>query len=193
MLTKSCIKLVEKELSYKNAIHGLQVKMGQVNFEYEADKISLLEIEQLIFELGFSVIRDHDEILVEKIKLAAVELIFQSNNVSSLIRNSDYISDKLQMPYEKLSRIFSKVCHTTLEKYLILLKIERIKELLQSNTFTLSEIAYMLDYSSVQYLSNQFKKVTGLTVSDYKSSGQSIRVPLEELLVNKAYNTFLKS
>jgi len=113
--------------------------------------------------------------------------------MSSLIRNSDYISDKLQLPYEKTSRLFSKVTGVTLEKYLILLKMEKTKELLRNNEFSLSEIAYMLDYSSVQYLSNQFKKVTGLTVSEYKALGYEIQIPLEEILENNAYKSFLKT
>lgn len=193
MLAKSCIKLIEKEFNGKIGLNNLQVKMGEMSFEHEPQQLSLLEIESLLFDLGFSVIKDNDEKTVEQIKLAAIELIFQANNVSSLIRNSDYISDKLQMPYEKISRIFSKVCGVTLEKYLILLKIEKIKELLHNNAFTLSEISYNLGYSSVQYLSNQFKKVTGYTVSEYKALGHEIRIPLEELLENNAYKSFLKT
>jgi AraC-like DNA-binding protein len=193
MLAKSCIKLIEKEFNGKNGLINLQVKMGEMSFEHEHQQLSLREIESLLFDLGFSVIKDNDEKTVEQIKLAAIELIFQANNVSSLIRNSDYISDKLQMPYEKISRIFSKICEVTLEKYLILLKIEKIKELLHNNAFTLSEISYNLSYSSVQYLSNQFKKVTGYTVSEYKALGYEIRIPLEELLENNAYKSFLKT
>jgi AraC-like DNA-binding protein len=114
-------------------------------------------------------------------------------NINSLIRNSDYISDKLQMPYDKLSRIFSKTTGTTLEKYLIVLKIEKVKELLERDEFTLSEIAYMLGYSSVQYLSNQFRKVSGHTVSEYKQSPESKRIPLEDLLHCEQYRTFLQT
>ncbi len=100
--------------------------------------------------------------------MAAIELIYFSNNANSLIRNSDYISERVQQPYSKISRVFSYVTATTLEKYLILLKIEKTKELLIHNELSLSEIAYQLGYSSVQYLSNQFKKITGFTVSQYR-------------------------
>jgi len=102
--------------------------------------------------------------------------------MSSLIRNSDYISDRVQVPNDKLSKVFSLVTNITLEKYLILLKIERAKELILNSEYTLSEISYMLGYSSVQYLSNQFKKTTGFTVSQYKNGAPVERIPLENIL-----------
>lgn len=88
----------------------------------------------------------------------------------------------MQIPYSKLSKIFSSETGVTLEKYLILLKIERVKKLIINNEYTLSEIAYMLGYSSVQYLSNQFKKTTGFTVSQFKNGAQVERIPLENIL-----------
>ena len=135
-----------------------------------------------VSELGFTVVTDANESLVENIKVAAIELIHHSNNMSSLIRNSDYISDRVQVPYDKLSKVFSLVTNMTLEKYLILLKIERAKELILNSEYTLSEISYMLGYSSVQYLSNQFKKTTGFTVSQYKNGAPVERIPLENIL-----------
>jgi YesN/AraC family two-component response regulator len=128
------------------------------------------------------VINDPDVEIVEKTKVAAIELIYYANNTNSLIRNSDYISERVQLPYEKISKLFSKVTNSTLEKYIILLKIEKAKELLVKNDYSLSEISYMLGYSSVHYLSNQFKRVTGHTVSQYKSLPKPERIPLENLL-----------
>jgi len=167
--------------------------MGSFHFEYQSDLIQLADIERTLFNIGFQVANNAEEQTVEKIKLAAIKLIFQANNMSSLIRNSDSISDKLQLPHEKINWLFSEVTGVTIEKYLILLKMEKTKELLRNNEFSLSEIAYMLDYSSVQYLSNQFKKVTGLTVSEYKALGYEIRIPLEEILENNTYKSFLKT
>ena len=129
-------------------------------------------------------INDPEIEIVERVKVAAIELIYYANNTNSLIRNSDYISERVQLPYDKISKVFSKVTNTTLEKYIILLKIEKAKELLFKNDYTLSEIAYMLGYSSVHYLSNQFKKVTGFSVSQYKSLDEPHRIPLENLLDN---------
>ena len=103
------------------------------------------------------------------------------NNVDSIVRKSDYLVEKLGLSYQYLSKIFSEHEHHTLEKYIILQKIERIKHLLDSEEFTLSEIAYRMDYSSVQYLSNQFKSITGMTVSEYKESDRSSKRGIESL------------
>lgn len=193
MLAKSCVMLIESELQKIIGIQELKVRMGEVSLKFAPDIITQIAIERKLTDLGFQPVYDNDAYVAEQIKIAAIELIFLSNNVSSLVRNSDYISDKLQLPYEKLSRIFSKTHHTTLEKYLIVLKVERIKELLQNNAFTLSEISFMMGYSSVQYLSNQFKKVTGITVSEYKHKALLDRVPLEDLLECTAYRKFFNA
>jgi AraC family transcriptional regulator len=193
MYTRSCIRLVELELQKLAQTEVLYVKMGSAGIRFDPAITSLSEIERCLFQLGFPLINDPDVHLCEKVKLAAIELIFQANNVSSLIRNSDYISDKLQTPYERISRIFSKVTGHTLEKYLIMLKIERAKELMRNNEYTLSEIAYMMGYSSVQYLSNQFKKVTGLTVSEFRENGGVDRIALEDLPEKHPYRNFTQS
>jgi AraC-like DNA-binding protein len=103
------------------------------------------------------------------------------NNVDSIARKSDYLVEKTGLSYPYLSRIFSNHEHITLEKYIILNKIERIKELIDQEELTLSEIAFNMDYSSVQYLSNQFKQMTGMTVSDYKESDRSSKIPIDQL------------
>jgi AraC family transcriptional regulator len=97
------------------------------------------------------------------------ELIYKMNNVNSIAQKSEYIVEKLGLNYRYISNLFSKYEPQTLEKYIIRHKIERIKQLIDENEYTLGEIAYMMDYSSVQYLSNQFKKETGMTVSEYKN------------------------
>jgi AraC-like DNA-binding protein len=177
----SCIKLIQIYFERFEFIFVKNIKLGCVEFDYDENKTNEKFIEEKLIFLGFKVLEDYDLIVVEKIKTAAIELIYLSNNVNSLIRNSDYISQRLGMTYDKITRVFSKVTGTTLEKYIILLKIEKIKELVVNNEFTLSEIAYMLDYSSVQYLSNQFKKITGITVSEFKDNPID-RIPVEKLL-----------
>jgi len=97
--------------------------------------------------------------------------VHYSNNVNSIIRKSDYIIEKLNMSYQNISKLFSRHENITLEKYIILQKIERCKELIWQKEYTLSEIAYMMDFSSVQHLSNTFKKITGYSVTDYKKNG----------------------
>ncbi len=184
MASKSCIKLIELFFSHKDSVHVKTVFLGEANLVFDSNKITEREIVQCFQQLGFGVINDPEIEIVERVKVAAIELIYYANNTNSLIRNSDYISERVQLPYDKISKVFSKVTNTTLEKYIILLKIEKAKELLFKNDYTLSEIAYMLGYSSVHYLSNQFKKVTGFSVSQYKSLDEPHRIPLENLLDN---------
>lgn len=182
MLSKSCVKLVELFFEKVDGITIHRIRLGEVELQRDKEKINDAELRKMFIDLGFSPVYDENEALVENIKIAAIELIHYANNMSSLIRNSDYISDRVQVPYERLSKIFSSVTGMTLEKYIILLKIERAKELIQNSDFTLSEISYMLGYSSVQYLSNQFRKTTGYTVSQFKNGAPVDRIPLESIL-----------
>ncbi|MCP4121444.1 MAG: helix-turn-helix transcriptional regulator [Bacteroidetes bacterium] len=182
MVSKSCIKLIKL---YFDQLAGVQVQrvfLGEAGLLIDPNVISQQEIIRHFAELGFKVIDDPEWIVVEKTKVAAIELIQYANNVNSLIRNSDYISERVQLPYDKVSKVFSRLTGTTLEKYIINLKIEKAKEIILSEEFTLSEIAFMLGYSSVQYLSNQFKRITGFTVSQYKSMEYPPRIPLEQIL-----------
>jgi len=130
---------------------------------------------------GLEVIKDKELILVEQIKQSVIELIHYMNNMNSVVRKSEYLVEKLGKSYSHLSRVFSKHEPITLEKYIILIKIERIKELIDQDDYTLSEIAYMMDYSSVQYLSNQFKKITGYSVTDYKNAPEGKKRYLDEI------------
>lgn len=182
MLSKSCVKLIQLSFDKVIGVEVRRIQMGEVELEANDKKISISQLETHFNNLGFSIVLDPDSATVEKIKLAAVELIHFAFNTNSLIRNSDYISEKVQLPYDKLSKLFSRVTNTTLEKYIILLKIEKAKELISNEEFSLSEISFMLGYSSVQYLSNQFKKITGITVSEFKENPDRYRKPLEDLL-----------
>jgi len=180
MICNCCLKLLKIEFE-KAGIIVLSAKPGVVNVKFDPEQITIDKIETILSEMGMELIKTREIKIVEQIKIAVIELIHQSNNVDSLLRKSDYLVDKLALSYQQLSKIFSKHEPITLEKYIILNKLERIKELIDSNEYTLSEIAYMMDYSSVQYLSNQFKKETGMSVSDYKRSEQSIKRTLDNL------------
>jgi YesN/AraC family two-component response regulator len=103
------------------------------------------------------------------------------NNADSIARKSDYLVEKLNISYQRMSKLFSKHEQITLERYIILNKMEKIKALIDSNDYSFSEIAYLMDYSSVQYLSNQFKKETGISFSDYKSMKIKPKIPLDEI------------
>lgn len=183
MLGKSCIRLIELSFSLLNDVKIQYIRIGEVTLSFNEKEISEKKIIEQFKVLGFELLQDVDNILVEKIKQAAVELIFYSYNSNSLIRNSDYISQKMQLPYDKLSKVFKKKTKTTLEKYIILLKIEKTKEMLSHGEFSVSEISFMLGYSSVHYLSNQFKKTTGVTISKFKESPIKYRVSIENLSI----------
>ena len=182
MLSKSCIKLIELYFEKVEDIHVVKVLFGEVILKFDPNEVTESSIIDHFSELGFNVINDPDQIIVERIKIASIELIHFASNSNSLIRNSDYISERVQLPYDRISKVFSKVTGQTIEKYIILLKIEKSKEMMMDNSLTLSEIAYQLGYSSVQYLSAQFKKNTGYTVSEYKNQLNLGLNPLETLL-----------
>ena len=179
LISNAGIRLIEVSFKHHYDIDLFFVRMGEVGLYYDTEKHTEQSVTALFTELGFTPLRDIDAVIVERIRIAAIELIYYANNVNSLIRNSDYISEKLEMPYDKLSRIFSKKTGKTLESYIVRLKIEKVKQLIANGEYSLSEIAYMLDYSSVQYLSNQFKKITGITVSQYKDSEVKDWTPIE--------------
>ncbi len=182
MISRTCIRYVELCFREEEGVELQRVELGQVQLRIDEEKTSPEKVKARLKEIGFEVIEDRDAILTEKVKLAAIELIMYANNKNSLIRNSDYISDKVQEPYDKISKVFSKVSGMTLEKFIILLKIEKIKEMILQDELTLSEIAYQLGYSSVQYLSRQFKQITGYTFSEFKELENPPIRAMEELI-----------
>jgi AraC-like DNA-binding protein len=168
LYTRSCSLLLQEKIEHL----GLRVfKISPGCFTLSPpSKEQEKQLEELLEKYGFEILFDKDQILVEQIKQAVIELIHEMNNSNSVVRKSDYLVSKLNKSYAYLSRVFSAIEHITLEKYIILQKIERIKQLIDQNEYSLSEIAYLMDYNSVQYLSNQFHKITGQTVSQYKKS-----------------------
>lgn len=181
MLCDCCQKLIKLEFE-SVGIKVIMIRQGLAEISYNSAKMSLKKIEYILKENGMSLIKSREQKIVEAIKVAVVELVHQSNNVDSMLRKSDYLVEKLGLSYQILSKMFSKHEKITLERFTILNKTERIKELIDQEEYTLSEIAYIMDYSSVQYLSNQFKKETGMSVSEYKKSDKAIKRSLNNLL-----------
>lgn len=180
MVGRCCIHLLRKEL----AIDGIQIlalELGIVHLIYDSEKVPWERIQGIFNEYGFEIIEDRELILVEQIKKAVIDLVHHTT-YNAMVRNSDYLVERFNMSYSYLSSLFSKHENITLEKFTILHKIEKVKELITYGELTLSEIAYMMGYSSVQYLSTQFKNVTGISVSDYKVKKNIPRKPLETLL-----------
>lgn len=168
MVCNSCIKLIKLTFE-KNEIQVDKIFLGQAQITYDENKISKNQIQLLLQDDGFELISDRETHIVEEIKHAVIDLVHHMNNIDSIVRKSEYLVEKLGMSYQQISKIFSKHENITLEKYTILQKIERIKALIDNDEYTLSEIAYMMDYSSVQHLSAQFKTITNLTVTEYKN------------------------
>ncbi|MCD4709590.1 MAG: helix-turn-helix domain-containing protein [Bacteroidales bacterium] len=180
MVCQCCLRVIREELE-KAGVKVEEISLGRAAIAFDPGQISMEEIRDLLLEMGTDLIESREHRLVEEIKLAVIELIHHMNNVDSIVRKSDYLVEKTGLSYPYLSRIFSSHEHITLEKFVILNKIERIKELIDQEELTLSEIAFIMDYSSVQYLSNQFKQTTGMTVSEYRESDRFSKKPIDKL------------
>ena len=179
MVCSRCKMLVKAELQ-KLDLQPLTVELGEVELNEKPNADTLIHLDKALQNLGFEIIDDRKSRIIEKIKNSIVELIHHSEeNIG--IRLSHYLTKKLNYDYNYLSNLFSEVEGTTIEKYLIAQKTEKVKELLKYDELTLSQIADQLGYSSVAYLSNQFKKQTGLSPSFYKSLKQNSRRNIEDL------------
>ncbi len=177
----SCGKRLVKEDLTRLGVTVLDVKLGEATIIYDHEKISKNQIDAVLQELGMGLISDKDEIVVEQIKQTIIELVHYMNNVDSIVRKSEYLVEKMGRSYQTLSKLFSKVEPITLEKYIILQKIERVKELAMEDKISLSEIAWMMDYSSPHHLSNQFKIITGISLSDFKKDPAAHKKPINNL------------
>jgi len=180
MVTRCCMILLRERLE-EAGIAVSHIQPGRVSIGYDPGKHDHESVSSIIRGIGMEVLESREKVLVESIKQAVIELIHHLNNVDSVVRKSDYLVEKLGYSYTHLSKTFSAHEPVTLERYIILQKIERIKELIDSQEYTLGEIAYMMDYSSVQHLSGQFRKITGMTVSEYKSSDRSSRKLIDSI------------
>ena len=172
--------MVVKSTLENLGLHPLQVELGEI--ELKEDNITQIkgQLTEELQALGFDLLSDTKSKTIEKIKTTIVDLI-QNKNGKLPVALSDYLSQELHKDYSALSNSFSEVEGITIEKYYILQKVEKVKELLMYDELTLNEIAFQLNYSSAAYLSNQFKKVTGSTPSDFKKLRTVLRKPIEEV------------
>jgi len=171
--------VVQNELD-KLGLDVRNVKLGEVNFTNEPTAKEKDALITALDPLGFEVIDDKKSRTIEKIKNIIIDLVHHQDN-DIKVNLSDVLSSQLHHDYNYLSNLFSAIEGITIEKYFIAQKIEKVKELLVYDELSLSEIAYRLNYSSVAYLSNQFKKVTGLTPSHFKQVREDKRKPLDEV------------
>ncbi|MBN1650073.1 MAG: helix-turn-helix domain-containing protein [Bacteroidales bacterium] len=180
MIGKCCIRML-RIIFEQQKIEVISLVSGEAEIRYKSTEWNEKKLAVLLEENGFGLILSREKRIVELTKLAIVELIHELNNMNSIVQKSDYLVEKIGLSYQQISKLFSKHEPITLERFIILNKIERVKELILTDEYTLSEIAYLMDYSSVQYLSNQFKKETGYSVTDYKKEGLNLKINLDEL------------
>ncbi|MCY7310551.1 MAG: AraC family transcriptional regulator [Chitinophagaceae bacterium] len=179
MVCSRCKMMVKAQLENKG-LRPLSVNLGEVEIEEELSKARLSQLDTSLKSVGFELIDDKKSQTIEKIKNVIIKLVHHSDhNIKTNL--SAFITSQIHQDYNYLSNLFSAIEGTTIEKYFITQRIERVKELIVYDEFTLSEIADQLGYSSVAYLSNQFKKVTGFTPSYFKSLKEYKRKNIEEL------------
>ena len=179
MVCNRCIMVVENEFQ-KLGYTPVKVQLGEVEVGAELTVEEITDIDEHLKKFGFEIIDDAKSRMIEKIKNLIIQLIHHSNE--EIKENySTYIESHLNKDYNYLSNLFSDIEGTTIEKYIINQKIEKVKELLVYDELTLSEIAYKLGYSNVAHLSAQFRKVTGLTPTHFKQIKENKRKPLDQV------------
>lgn len=179
MVCNRCILVVQNEMEKLN-IPIKNIRLGEVTLENDLTIDERKDLELALVPFGFQVIDDKKSRLIEQIKNVIIDVVhYQDNDIKNNLSN--ILSEKLNHDYNYLSNLFSDVEGITIEKYFIAQKIEKVKELLVYDEMSLSEIANLLNYSSVAYLSNQFKKVTGLTPSHFKQIREEKRKPLDKV------------
>jgi AraC-like DNA-binding protein len=171
--------VVKSELE-KLGLHYTIVELGEVEIEGDISPDKRDQLNANLKKSGLELMDDKKSMLIEKIKNIIIELVHYSGDQLK-INLSDYLSEKLNYDYTYLANLFSEVQGTTIEKFFINHKIERVKELLVYDELNLKEIAFKLHYSSLSHLSSQFKKVTGLTPTHFKQIKQKRRTPLENV------------
>jgi YesN/AraC family two-component response regulator len=179
MVCNRCIKVVKEEFEELD-LNIQSIVLGEVIVKGNEKSLPIEKIKNVLEENGFELIEDKRAKIIEQIKLLILNLV-RSDKKTPEENYSGYLVKETGHDYHYLSTLFPSVENITIEQYIILQKIERAKELLKYGELTLSEIAYKLGYSSVQHLSNQFRKVTGLTASQFKNMTGNSRKPLDKI------------
>ncbi|MDT8394588.1 MAG: AraC family transcriptional regulator [Bacteroidales bacterium] len=179
MVCNRCIMVVEQTFQ-EAGVKLDNIQLGSVETSEELNDSAIKRIDEDLKKVGFELINDSKRRLIEQIKTTAIDYAYQ-NRWDERHNFSDYLVDKLHLDYSYLSSIFSSVEGSSIEKYLINLKIERVKELLVYDEKTLSEIAWELGYSSVAHLSGQFKRVTGFSASHFKQIKEQKRKSINDV------------
>ena len=170
---------VKEELK-KLGLHFVIVDLGEVDVMETISAEQRDQLKTALLVSGLELMDDKRGMLVEKIKNVIIEMVHHTDELIK-INFSDFLSEKLSHDYTYMSNLFSEVQGSTIEQFIIAHKVERIKELIIYNELNMTEIAWKMNYSSVAHLSNQFKKVTGLSPSHFKQLKDKRRLPIEEI------------
>jgi AraC-like DNA-binding protein len=179
MISNRC-KLAVKEELKKLGLHFIVVDLGEIEIMEDMTPEQHQQLQLGLISAGLELMDDKRAVLIERIINIITEMIHHSEELPK-VNYSDYISEKLNYDYTYLSNLFSAVKGITIQQFIIVHKIEKVKELLLYGELNLTEISYKMHYSSVAHLSNQFKKITGITPSNYKQLRDKGRKSIEEL------------
>src|SRR5665647_1524954 len=179
MVSTRCKIAVKEELK-KLGLHFIFVDLGKVEIMENISELQKKKLKTALLRLGLDLMDDKRTELIEKIKSSVIQMVHYSEETVK-VNFSVFLSEKLNYDYTYLSNLFSEVQGTTLEHFIISHKVERIKELILYEELNITEIARMMNYSSVAYLSNQFKKITGYSPSYFKQLNDKRRSPIEEI------------
>jgi len=181
MVSLRCKMVVKEELK-KLGLHFIVVDLGEIEIMEDISEDQRENLKTALLDSGLELMDDKKKkaVLIEKVKSVIIEMVHYADELPK-INYSDYISEKLKYDYTYLSNLFSEVKGITIQQFIIIHKIERVKELLLYDELNLTEISYRMQYSSVAHLSNQFKKITGLTPSEFRHLKDRHRNPIEEL------------
>jgi len=179
MVSNRC-KMAVKTALAGLGLHFVIVDLGEVDIMEDISPGQMKQLKADLLHSGLELMDDKKGILIEKIKNSIIEMVHHTEE-SMIINFSDYLSKKLNYDYTYLANLFSEVQGRTIEQFIIAHKVERIKELIIYDELNITEIAWKMNYSSVAHLSNQFKKVTGLSPSHFKQMKDKRRNPIEEI------------
>lgn len=177
MICNRCLKVLSNELK-ATGVKIIEIQLGRIVIEYEPNKLSRSLIEEIIHDNEFEIIWDKESILAEQTKHWVINYLWNTNQEETL---SDYLIHQINTHYGTLSKNFSKTFGITIERFTILLKVERTKELIENGELNFSEIAYLIGYRNPSALSRIFKRETGMTLKEYKNIGVYGRIPLDRI------------
>jgi AraC-like DNA-binding protein len=182
MVCNRCLKVIKQELE-ELGVTVLSLELGKLLVEASNKTATDIteNVTKVLHSNDFEIVQSEGEMLVEKVKIILIQLLTQLP-LHLKTNTSEHLSSTLNRDYKILSRLFSKNENTTIEKYFIKLKIEKVKELIQLKQYSFSDVAYMLDYSSINHLSRQFKEIVGMSMSDYKNTEKWKRNFYDEII-----------